>query len=222
MENAEWAEIQDTIRGRVVAEDTQCLDDIDLVGGIDISYSTKSSGVAVACAVVFSVAQWKIVYSKCVVETVAVPYRPGFLAFREVAPMLRLHAIVASDAPALLPQVWIVDGNGVMHCRGAGLASHFGVAIDAPAIGVAKTAPANFERGDALPGGGHALRIGGAVVGAEIPGGASTRPVYVSVGHRVSLATAIRVVRACSQFRVPEPTRHADILSRQALRERGL
>ena len=155
-------------------------------------------------------------------------YQPGFLAFKEIAPMVRLYECLQKESPQLIPSVWIVDGNGMMHERGIGLASHFGVLIDEPTIGAAKTPPSNIfsfvkAKDDLLSDKEHFVYNGANVVGASILGnGTGTKPIYVSIGHRVSLETAIRVVRMCCKHRIPEPTRQADILSREMLRRCGL
>ena len=123
-----------------------------------------------------------------------------------------------------------VDGNGVLHPRGFGLASHLGVTADIPTVGVAK----NLHCVDGLdkrsvravmaaspPGAAVPLRgYSGAVLGAAVcaaPG--TTKPLYVSVGHRMALDTSVALVRRCCRFRVPEPVRLADQSSRAWIRE---
>lgn len=179
-----------------------------------------------------------------VVERVrlGVPYAAGYLGFRE-APVYQL--LFSQLPPDLWPQVVMVDGNGVLHPRGVGSACHLGVAIDLPTVGVAKSllhydADAPREKHVKLlfrnqpERAVYPLRRGldpGPAVGVALrpvplqPGAHATstqqahNPVFVSQGHKVSLSTAIVLVRACSRFRVPEPIRQADMLSRQAVRE---
>lgn len=143
------------------------------------------------------------------------PYVPGLLAFRE-APCV-LDALARLDA---LPDLLVVDGHGVSHPRGLGIASHLGVLLDRPAIGVAKSilvgAPEG-EPGDA-PGSWVPLRWQGRTVGAVLRTRARVSPVYVSVGHRVTLEGAVRQVCAMlGRTRLPEPTRQAH-LAANALR----
>jgi deoxyinosine 3'endonuclease (endonuclease V) len=125
----------------------------------------------------------------------------------------------------------MVDGNGVLHPRGFGLASHIGVIAGIPTIGIGKT----FLHVDGLtekkvkaltaartpPAGGSVELVGdsGRVWGAAFRANASVKnPIYVSIGHHVSAATAVAVTAACGKVRIPEPVRQADIRSREAVR----
>ena len=119
-----------------------------------------------------------------------------------------------------------MDGNGILHHRGFGVASHFGVLYDVPTIGVAKsilvvdqlakkyTRQSTNEQ--------HRLLIGasGTTWGAAVwPTDTVLKPIFVSVGHRISLETAIDIVLRCCHYRVPEPIRQADLRSREIIRE---
>jgi deoxyribonuclease V len=143
---------------------------------------------------------------------------PGYLSFREAPALLaalgRLHRA---------PDVILCDGQGLAHPRRFGLACHLGVLLDVPTIGVAKSRligthdePAP-RRGARTP-----LRDAGETIGAVLRTRAGVRPVYVSVGHRVSLETAIAIVLGCApRFRVPEPVRRADGLASRRARRRA-
>ncbi|XP_038013133.1 endonuclease V isoform X3 [Motacilla alba alba] len=129
-------------------------------------------------------------------------------------------------------EVLLVDGNGLLHPRGFGTACHLGVLTDLPCVGVAKNLlhvdglvrdelhreqVRSMQRsGEAFPLTGASGKVLGMVLRSHDK---SSRPLYVSVGHRVSLGTAVRLVRACCLFRVPEPIRQADIRSREYLRK---
>jgi deoxyribonuclease V len=133
------------------------------------------------------------------------PYVPGYLGFREVP------ALVAAWARlAVKPDLLLVDGQGLAHPRGLGLASHLGVVLDIPTIGVAKSllvgeARPGPEAGDTAP-----ILHKGAVIGMALRTRRGARPLYVSVGHRVSLGTAVALVRAaCNGRRLPVPIRAA-------------
>jgi len=137
-------------------------------------------------------------------------YRPGFLALRE-APVI-LEALAGLDRP---PDVLLCDGHGRAHPRRFGLACHIGVVLDRPTIGVAKSRyvgehdPLPPERGRWVP-----LHDGDEVIGAVVRTRAGVRPVYVSVGHRISLETAVKVVLTTAyRFRLPEPLRRAHRLA---------
>jgi len=119
---------------------------------------------------------------------------------------------------SIRPDLIRVDGQGVAHPRRFGIASHLGLWLDLPSIGVAKSrlcgtfAEPGPERGDWTP-----LRDGEDVLGVVLRSRKNTRPLFISIGHRVSLATAIGVVLASGRgYRLPEPTRMADRLSKQA------
>lgn len=164
-------------------------------------------------------------------------YQPGRLAAREAAPLLALLDRCRTQAPAVAPQLVLVDGCGLLHPRAAGLACHIGVRGGVAAIGCAKTllahdclpseavvrqrvAAALLQNGGAAGQldlvGQSGVRWGAAVYGH---GACSRRPVYVSAGHRVSLETAVHVIRACSLHRIPEPLRQADLRSRARVAE---
>eukprot|EP00455_Lapot_gusevi_P057250 TRINITY_DN9693_c0_g1_i2.p1 TRINITY_DN9693_c0_g1~~TRINITY_DN9693_c0_g1_i2.p1 ORF type:complete len:300 (-),score=82.84 TRINITY_DN9693_c0_g1_i2:287-1156(-) len=205
---------------------------LKLIGGVDISFSEEDSNKACASIVVLSYPDMKVKYSDFMMVYLDQPYIPGFLAFREVPALTQLVADLRERKPQFVPQVIIVDGNGVLHTRGFGLASHFGVLVDIPTIGVAKKffnvdglmkdevrdlCRANLRRnGDWVFLRGKSGAIWGT---AMLTADSSTNPVYVSIGHRISLETASHIVHISSRYRIPEPTRQADLLSRKYLRE---
>jgi deoxyribonuclease V len=144
------------------------------------------------------------------------PYVPGLLAFREV-PLL-LEALERLDRR---PELLVCDGYGIAHPRRFGLACHLGVLLDLPSFGVAKNefigayAEPGPRRGEWSP-----ISEGAEVLGRAVRTQTEVNPVYVSVGHRIGLTDATDLTVALStNFRVPEPTRQADIVSRQVLRD---
>jgi len=138
------------------------------------------------------------------------PYVPGFLSFREapavLAAMKKLHT---------RPDLILCDGQGLAHPRRFGLACHLGLLLDISSIGVAKSRLTGTH-GDVpeQKGGWVALEDKGEVVGAVLRTRTGVKPVYVSIGHRISLATAIDYVLRCTTcYRLPETTRHAHRLA---------
>ena len=132
---------------------------------------------------------------------------PGYLSFRETP-----AALETLSKLRVKPDLLLCDGHGLAHPRRFGLASHLGVLADLPTIGVAKCLLVGThdelspERGRWVP-----LRDDGEVIGAVLRTRARVSPVYVSIGHRISLETAIEYVLGCApRFRLPEPTRRAD------------
>ncbi|KAJ1823384.1 hypothetical protein LPJ60_001591 [Coemansia sp. RSA 2675] len=205
---------------------------LERIGGVDISYPRNSPSRAVVALTVLAYPSLDILYDVCTEVPIATPYIAGFLAFREMAAYRGAFAQLRSERPELWPQVVLVDGNGTLHPRRFGSACQLGVELDIPTIGVAK----NFLHINGLSADARSLkhafqqaappmeielRSADAVYGMAVaPGaGGATNPIFVSTGHRVSLRTAVDIVRGCSRHRVPEPIRVADQRSRARARE---
>lgn len=199
----------------ITCDDLDIEKDIDLVGGVDISFDQHVEGRACAALVVMRGA--KVVAERFSIFTLKEPYVSGFLAFREVPALLDL---IGELPPHLVPQVILVDGNGVLHARRCGLASHLGVLSGIATIGVAKTLYEHdgLRVPETLPA--RLIGASGECWGIARSFTASgTHPIFISIGHRLSLASAERVVERYSRYRVPEPIRRADISSRALLRK---
>ena len=147
------------------------------------------------------------------------PYIPGLLSFREL-PALLLALEMLPQAPDLV----FVDGHGIAHPRGLGIASHFGVASGLPSIGVAKKilvrhrATPHPVRGAYTP-----LRLKGTQIGWLLRSKLKCNPLIISPGHRVSMASAADLVmRFVGKYRLPEPTRLADRLASRRDEPRSL
>ena len=177
------------------------------VAGVDIS-APDASGVARGAAVVMAYPDLVIV-DHCVTRArVSFPYVPGLLSFRE-APLV----IQALEGLSIDPDLILVDGQGLAHPRRFGLACHIGLLMDVPTIGCAKSrlcgaySTPGEERGSYSD-----LTDGEEVIGAVLRTKLRTTPIFVSVGHRIDLETAIRYTLGCGGgYRVPEPTRHAHL-----------
>lgn len=196
----------------VVARDRLPANPPRTVGGADAAYSRDDRIGRVALAVMRAPFDGEPVCLASGEFRVAAPYRPGRLAEREAGPVLELL-----EAVSVLPDVLLVDGHGLAHPRRFGLACAIGVAADLPTIGVAKSplvgrfAEPGPERGSVAP-----VIDRGETVGAAVRTRTGVRPVFVSVGHRVSLETAVAIVLACSpRFRIPEPLRAAHRAARR-------
>lgn len=186
------------------------------VAGLDVSYAGGGGAGdrLAAAAVVLDGTTLEVIEESVAVGTAAFPYVPGLFAFRELPTLLdALRAL--KTTPGLL----VCDGFGVAHPRRFGLACHLGVLTGLPSIGVGKTAfigtyaPPGPRRGDTSP-----LLDGGEVVGRVLRTRDGVKPVFVSVGHRTDLETASRnVLDLTPAYRLPETTRRADRLSRDAL-----
>ena len=208
-----------------------------LIGGVDISFVGDGCDDACAALIVCSYppesdGSMRVVYEDYEMIVLSEPYLPGFLAFREVPHLVRLLDRLRLRAPQLFPQLLLIDGNGLLHPRGFGLACHLGVLADVPTIGVAKNlhmidgldrgwvdarAAASLKRaGESFTLVGNSGTEWGACMRAT---DASSNPIYVSIGHRISLPTAVSITHACCQHRVPTPVRLADLNSRERIRQ---
>lgn len=193
------------------------------VVGVDAAYLDVSSAgsdadgidgeVVVAAAVVVDTVGFELVEQVCVVGRSVVEYQPGRLAFRE-APALLAAIGQLSDVPKLV----VCDGQGIAHPARAGLACHVGFELGVPTIGCAKNvlvgsfAQLGEGRGSFQP-----LLDAGEVVGAALRTQSGVKPVFVSPGHLVDVESCVRQVLALApRYRLPESTRAADHLVRQA------
>ncbi|MFE1438801.1 endonuclease V [Streptomyces sp. NPDC058739] len=207
--------VQDELRGRVVLDEPGPPPGTGYVTGVDVAYDDERDLVA-AAAVVLDAASLGVVAETTAVGRISFPYVPGLLAFREIPTVL-----AALDALPCPPGLVVCDGYGLAHPRRFGLASHLGVLTGLPTIGVAKN-PFTFTHGElAAPRGSVApLLADEEEVGRALRTRDGVKPVYVSVGHRAQLDTACaHVLTLTPSYRLPETTRHADALCRQALRE---
>lgn len=207
--------VQDELRGRVVLDEPGPPPGTGLVTGVDVAYDDERDVVA-AAAVVLDAATLEVVEESTAVGRVAFPYVPGLLAFREIPTVMAALGALTSD-----PGLVVCDGYGLAHPRRFGLASHLGVLTGLAVIGVAKN-PFTFayEQPGARRGEASALVAGqGEEVGRALRTQDAVKPVFVSVGHRVSLDNACaHVLRLTPSYRLPESTRRADSLCREALR----
>ncbi|MFJ9038471.1 endonuclease V [Streptomyces sp. NPDC102406] len=205
--------VQDALRDRVVRDETGPAPGAGTVTGIDVAYDDARDLVA-AAAVVLDAATLDVVEEATAVGRVAFPYVPGLLAFREIPAVLGALEALRTD-----PGLVVCDGYGLAHPRRFGLASHLGVLTGLPTMGVAKN-PFAFTHGalGQARGSAAALLDGGEEVGRALRTRDGVKPVYVSVGHRIGLATACAHTLALTPaYRLAETTRRADRLCRDAL-----
>ena len=191
-----------------------------MVAGVDNAYVRQADGgtLGVGVAVALSFPGLEPLEWSVATLPVRFPYIPGLLAFREV-PVMQAALAGLHVSPDLV----LVDAHGYAHPRRFGAASHLGVLIDRPTIGCAKSrlvghhAPPGPEPGARVP-----LIDRGETIGMVVRTRAGAAPLFISVGHRVSLATAVEVVLACcppgSRGRLPDPTRLADRRTKEEAR----
>jgi len=206
--------LQRRLAGRVAREDR--LGEVRCIAGVDIGFEQGGAITRAAVVVlawpprgpgVFDVVE-EVVHR----EPTRMPYIPGLLSFREVP-----AALAAFERLGVMPDLVMVDGQGIAHPRRLGVASHLGLWLDLPTIGVAKSRLCGRHgepgpaRGDWRP------LIDGPddeLIGAVLRSRVGVKPLFVSPGHRVSLPTALAWVVAClGRTRLPEPTKLADRLA---------
>ncbi|MEV2216717.1 endonuclease V [Streptomyces sp. NPDC050997] len=212
--------VQDELRGRVVLDEPGPPPGTGRVTGVDVAYDDERD-LVVATAVVLDAASLTVVAQATAVGRVSFPYVPGLLAFREIPTVL-----AALDRLPCPPGLVVCDGYGLAHPRRFGLASHLGVLTGLPTLGVAKN-PFTFtyddpgaRRGSTSPLLADSEGTGREEVGRALRTRDAVKPVFVSVGHRMSLDNACAHTLALApKYRLPETTRRADALCRAALRD---
>jgi len=199
---AEAIRLQKELSLRVLPHDS--FQSLHHVAGVDISVT---GGRARAAAVVLTFPGLQPVEEATAERAIEFPYVPGLLAFREIPAILDALSKLRTE-----PDLILADAQGLAHPRRFGLACHLGVLLDKPTIGCAKSRlrgrhdEPSREAGSWAP-----LLDRGETIGAALRTKSSTRVIYVSVGHRVSLESAIRLtLGCCTKYRLPEPTRLAD------------
>jgi len=177
------------------------------IAGVDISVG-KAQGMATGAIVVLSYPELRVVETKVAQGRLDFPYIPGLLSFRE-SPL----TLAACEGLSITPDLILVDGQGVAHPRRFGLASHLGLFLDMPTIGCAKSLLCgSYEMPGVEPGSYAEIIDGDETIGAALRTRPGVKPVYVSIGHKVDLQTAIHwVLRCCRGYRLPEPTRLAHL-----------
>lgn len=221
----EAIEIQKTLRGKVIIENK--FKDIKYIAGADVSYCRESSS-GYAAVIIMTFPDLEIVEEKWVNKKIDFPYIPGLLSFRESPILLNAFEKLKRE-----PDLIIFDGQGIAHPRGMGIASHIGIILDKPTIGCAKSrlfgrydepgkkagdfsyiyspsptltltlSQRERERGIR----GEEIKE---IIGAVLRTKSNTKPVFVSIGHKIDLPTSINFILRCTKgYRTPEPTRIA-------------
>lgn len=199
--------LQQQLRSKIVNEDQ--LEPIQRVAGVDVGFEAGGSITRAAIAVL-SWPDLQLLDQAIARRPTTFPYIPGFLSFREIPAILDAFEQLSTS-----PHLLLCDGQGLAHPRRFGLACHLGLLVNVPSIGVAKSrlvgthADVPDQRGAWEP-----LMHRNEVIGAVLRTRSKTKPLYISSGHRISLATAIAFVMGCTtRYRLPETTRWAHRLA---------
>jgi len=199
--------LQQELRAHLILTDH--LEPVRRVAGVDVGFEAAGT-VTRAAVAVLRYPELDVLETAIARRPTAFPYIPGLLSFRELPAVLA--ALEQLREP---PDLLLCDGQGIAHPRRFGIASHLGLLVDIPAIGVAKTRlcgtheePPN-QRGAWTP-----LWGQGEIIGAVLRTRPGVKPLYISPGHRVGLETALAyVMGCCTRYRLPETTRHAHRLA---------
>ncbi len=203
-------QLQEQLRTRVISSPLED-ETIQYVAGIDVGFP-KNKATARAAIALMQYPSMALVNQSLAELPVSMPYVPGLLSFREIPVILK-----ALEGLSITPDVLITDSQGIAHPRRFGLACHLGVLLDMPAIGCAKsilvgkhgTLPE--DRGSTTD-----LVDRGETVGSVVRTRDGVKPVYISIGHRLDLTSAVRIILNCGGgYRLPEPTRWAHKLASQ-------
>ena len=178
------------------------------IAGLDAAF-TADGQECIAAVVVWDLLEQRAIEQCAARRKLTFPYIPGLLSFREIPALLAALRKLKRQ-----PDLLMCDGQGLAHPRRFGIACHLGVLCDMPAVGCAKTRLVGTHVEPVQERGGHTLlRDKEEVIGAVLRTQTGVRPVYISVGHKIDLPTAERIVLDCAvRYRLPEPTRLADRL----------
>ena len=224
---AEARRIQEALRERVELQDrfaTETLRNrekrkskienrkaVQRVAGADVAFDFRAGGTsqgrAIAGVIVYSFPEMQEIEQVWAERLLEFPYVPGLLSFRELPALLAAFAKLHET-----PDVIFCDAQGYAHPRRFGLACHLGVLLNCAAVGCAKSRLiGEYQEPGRAAGSWSALKDAGETIGAALRTRAGVQPIFVSQGHRVSLASAIELaVAVCDGFRIPRPTREAD------------
>jgi deoxyribonuclease V len=182
---------------KVSTRDSFSIANIKVVGGIDVAYDGRNAyGAYVAM-------NWegRLIDKKLSIATTNFPYIPTYLSYRELPAIEKLMEKIIEK-----PTVMMLDGNGLIHPRRIGLASHIGIVFDIPTIGIAKS----LLLGEVKD---HKVIDGKEILGYELK--SSNKPIYISLGNKISLKSSIKIVEHFCKFRIPEPIRRANQLANE-------
>ncbi|NDV70035.1 deoxyribonuclease V [Dysgonomonas sp. 25] len=207
---------QERLREKVITEN-KLSKDIKYIAGVDVAYHDLSQKM-VGAAVVLDAETLNVVDSAVHMMEVTFPYVPGLFSFREIPPIKEAYKKLK-----IFPDLIVCDGQGIAHPKNIGMASHLGIELDIPTIGCAKKHLVGYyekeklgkERGDC-----EDLIWDDRIVGKALRTQKNINPLFISIGHKIDLDTAIQwILKLTPQYRLPETTRQADHLVNQYLKE---
>ena len=222
----EFLKQQNELRDRIEPVDKFDMDSVKLVAGVDLAYWNKGDEeYAVCCIVVIGFHTHKVVEKQHYSGKIEVPYMPGFLAFRELPLILETVGLLETA-----PDIFIFDGNGYLHPRHMGIATHASFYLNKPTVGIAKTyfrvdKKTDYAEPENEAGSYTDIVIDGEVYGRALRTHKDVKPIFVSIGNFVSLDTACTLALKLTdkESHIPIPTRLADLethIAREAERSK--
>lgn len=205
---AEARVIQERLRASLILSDR--IGPIRRIAGVDVGFH-RARNLLRATVVVLDFPELTLRDAAVAESPPGFPYVPGYLSFREVPAILEAFGAVGAK-----PDLLMVDGHGIAHPRRLGIASHLGLVLGLPSIGVAKSRLCGVHDVPGEAAGDTAeLNDGGEIIGTVYRSRVRANPLFISPGHRLGLETAQRLVARCLRgYRLPEPTRLADQMSK--------
>ncbi len=202
-------ELQNILREKIILEGFSRIPAI--IGGTDISYD-KRSDTLFAGIVILKLPELHVIDSAYFTGKVTFPYIPGLLSFREVPALFEAYQRLK-----IKPELLMVDGQGYAHPRRIGLASHLGLVLNIPTIGVAKKKLiGTYEEPPLTKGSYSPLYDNGEMIGYVLRTKDNTRPVFVSPGHLINFEWSLKItLHTLKGYKIPEPTRQAHIFVNQ-------
>ena len=201
------------------------------IGGLDITYSTKQTNVALGCLVICEYPSGNHLETLTIEREITVPYISGFLAFRERDIFRELLQLCKRDHPSIYPQLLMIDGNGIYHPRRFGSACQIGIENDIATLGVAKTTlfvdgitrqlVTDLTLKTPVGGTAEVRTTQGEFLCTLLRSGEGKHPILISPGHKISMETSVKLVKAMLFHKIPEPIFLADKLSRSLYKQQG-
>lgn len=188
--------------------------DVGFIVGVDVAYA-RERPIAAGAAVVMRFPDLKIVEQRILIQKVDFPYIPYYFAFRELPVILRLLKSLKVEF-----QLVFCEGHGLSHPRRCGLATHLGVILQKPTIGIAKKRLIGYADIPELKRGNYSLlKTSDEIIGALVCTQDNIKSLFVSIGNRITLKEAIQfTLKTATQYRLPEPIRQAHLLANKALK----
>lgn len=194
---------------------------IKRIAGVDLAYWKKGEDeYANCCIVVLEFPSLEVIEEKYTVKKVDVPYIPGCLAFRELPLFEEVYSLLETDVDVIF-----FDGNGYLHPRHMGLATHAGILIKKPTIGIAKSYykinDVDFIMPESNAGAYTDIIIDGEVYGRVLRTAENVKPIFLSVGNKIDLDTAMKLTNMVitKDSHIPVPTRQADLMTHRVRKE---